>query len=66
MSATTETKPAANVAVKGGVVTYLNVDGALKAAEFYRRASARKQAMAIRRMTRGARCTCISTSMAAQ
>lgn len=46
MSATTETKPAANVAAKGGVVTYLNVDGALKAAEFYRRAFGAKQAMA--------------------
>jgi len=46
MAATTETKPAANVAVKGGVVTYLNVDGALKAAEFYRRAFGAEQAMA--------------------
>jgi len=38
MSVTTETRPAAPVAVKGGVVAYLQVDGALKAAEFYQRA----------------------------
>jgi PhnB protein len=38
MSATTETKPTAPVAVKGGVVAYLQVDGAMQAAEFYRRA----------------------------
>jgi uncharacterized glyoxalase superfamily protein PhnB len=38
MSATTETKPTALPPVKGGVVAYLQVDGALKAADFYRRA----------------------------
>ena len=38
MSATIATKPAAPVAVKGGVVAYLQIDGALKAAEFYQRA----------------------------
>ena len=38
MSAATETKPAAQPPVKGGVVAYLQVDGALKAADFYRRA----------------------------
>ena len=35
---TTDTRPA--VAVKGGVVAYLQVDGAMKAADFYRRAFA--------------------------
>jgi uncharacterized glyoxalase superfamily protein PhnB len=38
MSATTETMPTAPVAVKGGAVAYLQVDGALKAADFYQRA----------------------------
>jgi PhnB protein len=39
MSATTtETTPVAHPAVKGGVVAYLQVDGALKAADFYQRA----------------------------
>ncbi len=38
MSATTETKPATPVAVKGGVVAYLQVDGAMRAAAFYQRA----------------------------
>jgi uncharacterized glyoxalase superfamily protein PhnB len=38
MSTTTETKPTAPVAVKGGVVAYLQVDGALQAAAFYQRA----------------------------
>lgn len=35
--ATTETRPAA-AEVKGGVIAYIQVDGATKAAEFYRRA----------------------------
>ena len=30
--------PSSNVEVKGGLVTYLSLDGALKAAEFYKRA----------------------------
>jgi PhnB protein len=46
MSATIETRPtaatenklAAPAVVKGGIVAYLQVDGALKAAEFYQRA----------------------------
>ena len=38
MSITEETKPAAAVEVKGGVVAYLQVDGAMKAADFYKRA----------------------------
>ena len=39
MSATTtETTPVVHPAVKGGVVAYLQVDGALKAADFYQRA----------------------------
>lgn len=48
MSATTETKPAAltPVPVKGGVVAYLQVDGALRAAEFYQRAFGAVQALA--------------------
>ncbi len=33
-----ETKPSSTAAVKGGVVPYLQVDGAVKAAEFYKRA----------------------------
>jgi PhnB protein len=46
MSATLETKPAPPVAVKGGVVAYLQIDGALRAAEFYQRAFAAEQAFA--------------------
>jgi PhnB protein len=38
MSVTTETHATPAVAVKGGVVAYLMIDGALRAAEFYRRA----------------------------
>ncbi len=38
MSANAQPKPKANPEVKGGVVAYLQVDGAVKAAEFYRRA----------------------------
>ena len=38
MSATQEAQHTANPAVKGGVVAYLQVDGALKASEFYQRA----------------------------
>jgi uncharacterized glyoxalase superfamily protein PhnB len=33
-----DTSPAKNPAVRGGVVAYLTVDGAVKAAEFYQRA----------------------------
>ncbi|HUB47297.1 MAG TPA: VOC family protein [Acetobacteraceae bacterium] len=46
MSATLETKPAPPVAVKGGVVAYLQIDGALRAAEFYQRAFGAEQAFA--------------------
>jgi uncharacterized glyoxalase superfamily protein PhnB len=35
---TDSTQPSSTSLVKGGVVAYLQVDGALKAAEFYRRA----------------------------
>jgi len=38
MSVTTEMPPATPAAVKGGAVAYLQVDGALKAADFYQRA----------------------------
>lgn len=38
MSATSEMQQTAAPAVKGGVVAYLQVDGAMKAAEFYQRA----------------------------
>lgn len=38
MSATHQPEAQANPEVKGGVVAYLQVDGATKAAEFYRRA----------------------------
>ncbi len=38
MSAVAETKPTTAAAVKGGAVAYLQVDGALQAADFYRRA----------------------------
>jgi uncharacterized glyoxalase superfamily protein PhnB len=42
MATTTKTKTeaerAANPTVKGGVVAYLQIDGAMKAAEFYKRA----------------------------
>ena len=46
MSATTETKSPAPAAVKGGVVAYLQVDGATKAAEFYQRAFGAEVALA--------------------
>jgi PhnB protein len=36
--ATTENQQSLNVPVKGGVVAYVTVDGAMKAAEFYKRA----------------------------
>ena len=52
-------------AVKGGVVAYLCVDGAIKAGEFYKKAfAAEAGASSIRRTTRAAPCMCISTSMA--
>ena len=38
MSATLEAAPTAVAQTKGGVVPYLTVDGAMKAADFYRRA----------------------------
>ena len=38
MAATAEKPQSLNVPVKGGVVAYVNVDGAMKAAEFYKRA----------------------------
>jgi PhnB protein len=38
MTAMNKTQPKANPAVKGGVVAYLQLDGAMKAAEFYKRA----------------------------
>jgi PhnB protein len=46
MPPTTETKPTALAPVKGGVVAYLQVDGALKAAAFYQRAFGAEQAFA--------------------
>jgi PhnB protein len=46
MSATTETKPTTPVAVKGGVVAYLQIDGAMKAADFYQRAFGAELALA--------------------
>ena len=38
MDSATETAPQANPTMRGGVIAYLQVDGAMKAAEFYRRA----------------------------
>ena len=38
MSTATETHPSAQAVTKGGVVAYLQVEGAMKAAEFYGRA----------------------------
>ncbi len=38
MTAANKTQPTAHPAVKDGVVAYLQVDGAMKAAEFYKRA----------------------------
>ena len=38
MDAISEIKPNTAAVVKGGVVPYLQVDGAMKAAEFYQRA----------------------------
>lgn len=38
MSATAETAPAAAPELKGGVIAYLQLDGAMKAAQFYERA----------------------------
>src|ERR1700738_3353194 len=38
MTAANKQQPKANPAVKGGVIAYLQVDGAMKAAEFYKRA----------------------------
>lgn len=46
MSATAEVKPITPVAVKAGVVAYLQVDGALKAAAFYQRAFGAELALA--------------------
>jgi uncharacterized glyoxalase superfamily protein PhnB len=38
MATTTENRQSLTVPVKGGVVAYVTVDGAMKAAEFYKRA----------------------------
>jgi PhnB protein len=38
MTTTDKTNPPANPAVKGGAIAYLQVDGAMKAADFYKRA----------------------------
>jgi len=38
MAASAEKSQSPNVPVKGGVIAYINVDGATKAAEFYKRA----------------------------
>jgi uncharacterized glyoxalase superfamily protein PhnB len=46
MSATVETQPSPPVPVKGGVVAYLMVDGAMQAADFYRRAFGAEPAFA--------------------
>jgi PhnB protein len=46
MTATKKAEPQANPAVKGGVVAYLQVDGAMKAADFYQRAFGAKIAAA--------------------
>ena len=46
MVAATATPSPANPAVHGGVVAYLQVDGAMKAAEFYRRAFGAELAVA--------------------
>ncbi len=48
--------------VVGGLTPYLNVDGALKAAEFYRKAFALHWSFPTRRMKKDAPCTSISTS----
>ena len=51
--------------VKGGVVPYLIVDGAMKAADFYQRAfGAETVFRSTRSMTRGGPCTFTCTSMA--
>jgi len=46
MANDTPTNPTPAVPVKGGIVTYLSVDGALKAAEFYKRAFGAETAFA--------------------
>ena len=52
-------------AVKGGVVAYLCVEGAIKAGDFYKKAFAAEEVhRAIRPTTRAAPCMCISTSTA--
>ncbi|HLW90610.1 MAG TPA: glyoxalase/bleomycin resistance/extradiol dioxygenase family protein [Roseiarcus sp.] len=38
MAETAEARPNLNVEVKGGVIAYVTVDGAMKAADFYKRA----------------------------
>lgn len=38
MTTTAKTNPTASPAVKGGAIAYLQVDGAMKAADFYQRA----------------------------
>jgi PhnB protein len=52
--------------VKGGVVAYLNVDGAMKAAEFYRRALGAEIIAAHPTDDKGRTTPCISTSTAAR
>lgn len=49
-----------------GLVPYLQVDGAAKAAEFYKHALAQRKPIGNRSTTRAGRCTSISTSTAAR
>ena len=46
MSATTESRPATSAALKSSAAAYLQVEGALKAADFYQRAFGAKLAFA--------------------
>ena len=57
--------PGAGIPVLGGLVTYVTVDGAAKAAKFYEKPSAPKRCFAIRSTTRAGPCTSICTSTAA-
>jgi uncharacterized glyoxalase superfamily protein PhnB len=50
--------------VKGGVVPYPMVDGAMMAAEFYQRAFGAETVFAYPVDDKGRTCTCTSTSMA--
>ena len=50
--------------VLGGLVAYLQVDGALKAAKFYQRAFGAETVFPILPMSKAGRCTFTSTSTA--